>query len=78
MRVKIVIQCNADTACNARELQDILISGCVHVDFRHMQNIPAFLAQHRCGCRGQPLVQKNPFHATRGVLINWSSTAAAA
>jgi hypothetical protein len=76
--MEIVVQGDADPIFALSPLQNIEILSPLHSDFGDMDRVyPTLAKRNRCK-RSQTLVQQNPAHATRSVLMRSSSTVAAA
>jgi hypothetical protein len=76
--VKIVIQRHTHSRVPSSEFQNISIFGTIHSDLGNMNSVKPLPAKNCSRMRSQPLIKKNPVHATRLMLIRSSSTVAAA
>lgn len=78
VRMKIMIQRHAHSRVASRELQNFGILSLIHSNLGNVNSVKPFPAKNCRRMRSQPLVEKNPLHATRSVPSRSSSTVAAA
>jgi len=78
MGMEVVIKGHADPAILMCGIKNLYVVGSFQAEFANMNGIPTLFAEDSCRDGREPLIQENAFHATRSILMSWSSTVTAA